>query len=46
MWHFVASQYGASYGHSLVTWACSYASLDGINAIPSEVCLAERCIHL
>jgi hypothetical protein len=46
MWHFAASQYGASYGHSFVIWACSYASHDGINAIPFEVCLEEICIHL
>jgi hypothetical protein len=46
MWHFAASQYGASYGHSLVTWACSYASFDRINAILSKVCLEERWIHL
>jgi hypothetical protein len=46
MWHFVVGQYGASYGHSFVTWASCYASLDGGNAIPFEVCLEERYIHL
>jgi hypothetical protein len=46
MWLFAASQYGTSYGHSFVTWACSYAFLDGINAIPSKVCLEDKCIHL
>jgi hypothetical protein len=46
MWHFVVGQYGASYGHSFVTWACCYASLDGGNTIPSKVFLEERYIHL
>jgi hypothetical protein len=46
MWHFVVSQYGAFYGHSFVTWASYYASLDGGNAIRYEVCLEERYIHL
>ncbi len=46
MWHFVVGQYGASYGHSFVIGACCYASLNGGNAIPSEVCLEEKYIHL
>jgi hypothetical protein len=46
MWHFVVGQYGASYGHSFVIGACCYASLNGGNAIPSEVCLEDKYIHL